>query len=376
MRRVTGRTDTSLPVRITIASDAPLTARSVNVIAPQGNSDPFNSFMVTSGVSAPTISALDATLPGLSQAVAPWYGGPFVLTVNGTNFDAGAVVSLGATNLTTTRVSGTQLAAQVTGAALATIGNQGVKVTNPSGLFSNIVQLWDIERGDLNGDRKVNIGDALVCALTVGGTSKPALPNSVGDMNLNGTTNIGDCLVLALFVGRVNPNFTVPVITSVSPSVAVRGSPLTITGTGFSANAADNHVLFTSIAEGVTRVSVSTATTTSLTVTVPNDAVSGPMQALRVDTPLGGAEFGVTVSGTPTPLVLAAVDPYFQVAEGASVTLTGMGFDATPANKTVQIRSGDRFRNGHCSHDNKLDGDGSGQCRLRAGDRGCGRSNQ
>src|SRR6058998_3913136 len=47
----TGRTDTSLPVTITIASDAPLAARSVNVIAPQGNSDPFNSFTVTS---APT----------------------------------------------------------------------------------------------------------------------------------------------------------------------------------------------------------------------------------------------------------------------------------------------------------------------------------
>src|SRR5439155_1353229 len=47
----TGRTDTSLPVTITIASDAPLAARSVNVIAPQGNSDAFNSFTVTS---APT----------------------------------------------------------------------------------------------------------------------------------------------------------------------------------------------------------------------------------------------------------------------------------------------------------------------------------
>src|SRR5439155_1480936 len=144
----TARTDTSLPVRITIASNAPLTARNVNVIAPQGNSDPFDSFTVTSP--APTISALDATLPGLSQAVAPWYGGPFILTVNGTNFDVGAVVSLGSTTLITTRVSGTQLTAQVTRAALATIGNQGVKVTNPSGLFSNIVQLWDIEHGDLN----------------------------------------------------------------------------------------------------------------------------------------------------------------------------------------------------------------------------------
>ena len=47
----------------------------------------------------------------------------------------------------------------------------------------------------------------------------------------------------------------------------------------------------------------------------------------------------MTVSGTPTPLALTAVNPYFQVAEGATVTLTGMGFDATPANNTVLFKS-------------------------------------
>src|SRR5207253_11463563 len=94
--------------------------------------------------------------------------------------------------------------------------------------------------------------------------------------------------------------------------------------------------LFTSIGN-VTRVSVSAATTTSLTVTLPNDAVSGPMQAFRLDTPLGGAEFGVTVSGTSSPLALTAVNPYFQVVEGVSVTLAGMGFDTTPANNTVLL---------------------------------------
>jgi sugar lactone lactonase YvrE len=335
-----GATATSLPITVTIAPEAATGNRTVTVTTPGGTSNPFSAFTVNTPTGlTPTINALAANPSGLSQVVAPWYGGPFILTVNGTNFDAGAVVSLGSTNLTTTRVSGTQVTAQVLGSALATIGNQGVKVTNPSGLFSNIVQLWDIERGDLNWDRKVNIGDALVCALTVGGINKPALPNSVGDMNLNGSTNIGDCLVLALFAGRVNANFTVPVITSVSPSLAVRGSPLTITGTGFAANAADNQVLFSSVDNGVTRVSVSAATTTSLSVTVPNDAVSGPMQAFRLDTPLGGAEFGVTVSGTSTPLALTAVNPYFQVGEGESVTLAGMGFNATPANNSVLFKS-------------------------------------
>src|SRR5207249_7467044 len=131
----------SLPVTITIASDAATGSRTVTVTTPGGTSSPFSAFTVNTGTGllTPTINALSANPPGLSQAVAPWYGGRFILTVNGTNFDVGAVVSLGATNLITTRVSGTQLTAQVTGAALATIGNQSVKVTNSNGQSSNIV---------------------------------------------------------------------------------------------------------------------------------------------------------------------------------------------------------------------------------------------
>src|SRR5439155_1487514 len=106
--------------------------------------------------------------------------------------------------------------------------------------------------------------DALVCALTVGGIVKPPLPNSAGDINLSGSTNIGDCLVLALFAGRVNPNFIVPVITSISPSPAIPNNPMTITGSGFAANAADNQVVFAT--GGGTRVTPTTATPTSLTV--------------------------------------------------------------------------------------------------------------
>src|SRR5207249_10001075 len=118
----------------------------------------------------------------------------------------------------------------------------------------------------------------------------------------------------------------------------VRNSPLIITGTGFASNAGDNQLVFTT-SSGVTRATPSAATPTSLTVTVPNDAVGGPMQAYRMDTPLGGARYAVTVSGTLTTLALTAIDPYFQVGVGTPVTLTGMGFDATPANNTVLFKS-------------------------------------
>jgi len=196
-----------------------------------------------------------------------------------------------------------------------------------------------LERGDINGNRSVNIGDALACALTVGGINKPAIPNTVGDLNLNGSTNIGDCLVLALFSVRVNANLALPSVTSVSPGTPNPGDTLTVTGTGFSPAAAGNQVLFEAMGGGATRVTPSSATTTSLTVTVPSDATSGAIQVYRRDAALAGNEFPLTVNGTATPLALMTVSPFSGVARGANVTLRGLGFGTTPASNTVLFRS-------------------------------------
>ncbi len=328
-------TATSLPVSITLAADAAVGQRTLTVTTAGGTSPAFAGFSVLSMV----ISALDANPSGLSQASAPLYGGPFTLTINGVGFQSGAVASLGSTNLTTSFVNSTQLTTQVTTAALAGVGPQNVKVTNPSGPASNVVPLNVIERGDLNGNRSVNIGDALVCALTVGGLTRPALASSVGDVNLNGSTSIGDCLVVALFAGRANANFSIPDVTSVSPLPMVRSNTVTINGSGFSSNASDNQVLFTRTGGVVSRVTPTTAATTSLTVSVPSDAIGGPLQVYRVNAPIGGTVYPATVSGTATPLLLTSVAPYFQVATGASVTLAGLGFDSTPANNVVTFKT-------------------------------------
>ena len=283
---------------------------------------------------APTISDLLATPSGISPAIAPYYGGAFTLTVRGANFVDGAVV----VGYTTTFVSSTQLTAAIPASSLAALGTLSMKVRNPDNQESNTLSLKVIVRGDNNGNNSVNIGDALVCALIAGGINKPLLTLSVGDLNLSGAANIGDCLVLALFTGQINANLVVPLIGSVAPSTAVRGNTLTLTGTGFSATAAENEVLFTTTA-GVTRVTPSSASGTSMVVTVPNTATSGPIQAYRTDVPLGGAEFPLLVSGEVTPLALTAVSPFFKVAVGASLTLTGLGFDAVPANNTVSFKS-------------------------------------
>ncbi len=277
----------------------------------------------------------------IEPALAPLYGGPFTLTVNGQNFDSTSQIAIGNSTLATTFVSNTQLTGLVTTAALTTSGTVQVTVTT-GGVSSNAVPLKVVERGDLNGNHDVNISDALVCALTVGTFYQPPLSSTVGDVNLNGTVNIGDCLVTALFSGGVLPNLAVPAITSVSPVSVNAGSQLTITGTGFSPVAAQNRVLFTTEADTVVRVTPSVSSLTNMTVTVPANAVSGPIQTYRLDVPLGGTAFPLNVNGTTPSLTLTQVNPFYKVAPGSVVTLNGMGFDATPASNTIffQTNSG------------------------------------
>ena len=291
-----------------------------------------------SGVS-PAINPLTVSAPGLSPAAAPFYGGPFTLTVNGLNFEQGSLVSMGGRGLVTSFVSTSQLSAFVPTSALASAGVTPVTVTNIGGQTSNAISLKVLERGDINANRGVNIGDALVTALTVGGVIKPPLANSVGDINLSGSANIGDALTLALFAGRLLPNMPTPAITAVSPVPVIQGSVLTITGTGFALTASDHQVLFTTAGMGVIRIAPNTAFAGNLTVTVPLQAVSGLMQVYRLDVPMGSPEFALVVSGTATPLLLTSVSPFFNVLPGNPVTLTGLGFDPAPSNNTALFRA-------------------------------------
>ncbi|GGD46871.1 hypothetical protein GCM10011514_08590 [Emticicia aquatilis] len=86
-----------------------------------------------------------------------------------------------------------------------------------------------------------------------------------------------------------------PTITSFSPTSGVVGTTVTITGTNFNATAAQNIVFF-----GATKATVSTASTTSLTVTVPTGATFQPITVLNLSNTLSGsssAPFRVTYPG-------------------------------------------------------------------------------
>ena len=137
------------------------------------------------------------------------------MTVNGQNFVAGSSsVSLGGVALTTNVVSPNQLTFTVPASALASTGLKAVQVKNLYQNASNIVYLKVVERGDINGNSSVNIGDILALARNVALLTGPPLPVAVGDFNLDGVVSLGDVLTLARFSGQVDPDLPVPLIVS------------------------------------------------------------------------------------------------------------------------------------------------------------------
>ena len=94
--------------------------------APGGGASAAFSFTVTP---AATITSL---LPNTKVAGSA----SFTLTVNGTNFVSGSVVTFNGVVLTTTYVSVTQLTASVPASAVATVGTFNVTVTNPASSVS------------------------------------------------------------------------------------------------------------------------------------------------------------------------------------------------------------------------------------------------
>lgn len=272
---------------------------------------------------------VDSITPGIALL----YGRSFTITVNGRNFDSNSKISVGGGEIVTTVVSPTTLTGVVTASTLTTPGTVAVKVGS-----SNAVDLKVVERGDINGDRSMNIADALAVALYSAGILRPPLPVSAGDLNLNGTVNVADALIAALFSGGTLMNLPAPSITAVSPELVVAGQALTITGTGFSSTATENQVLFRTASNIVTRVVPAEATTTTLKLVVPVNAVSGPIQAYRLDMPVGGTEYAIEIRDTATPLVLTSITPE-RVSSDATVILEGLGFDPTPANNEVNFRS-------------------------------------
>ena len=124
-------------------------------------------------------------------------------------------------------------------------------------------------------------------------------------------------------------DFTVlmaPAITSFSPSILAVGGTLIITGTNFSINPSDNVVMISNVP-----VTVTAATATQLTVTVPSIAITGKITVTTS---------GVTVTSatdiTVVPLTISSFSPAYALP-GATVTITGTNFSTIPTDNAVSI---------------------------------------
>jgi len=149
-------------------------------------------------------------------------------------------------------------------------------------------------------------------------------PTSISTMVPPGATS-GPITVRrgCLIVNTANFNVTTstgPIISSFSPSSGPIGTTVTITGTNFSATPASNIVYF-----GATRATVTVATATQLTVTVPSGATYEPI-SVNVDGLVGysTAPFVVTFPGGGT-IAACSFDPKVDFTTGAFPLVGSMG---------------------------------------------------
>ncbi len=111
-------------------------------------------------------------------------------------------------------------------------------------------------------------------------------------------------------------------VTGFDPVSGAVGTSVTIDGSGFSATAASNTVRFNGVTAAVT-----SATTTSLTATVPAGAATGPISvAVGANTATSLSSFTVVSGAGRLPPTIVDFTPKIGPA-GSSVTVTGTNFD-------------------------------------------------
>ena len=124
------------------------------------------------------------------------------------------------------------------------------------------------------------------------------------------------------------PNVTIT-ITSFNPTSGLIGTTVTITGTNFNSTTSLNTVKFNNIA-----ATINAATSTQLTVTVPAAATTGKITVTANGlTSTSSSDFVVV-----QPPTITSFAPNAAVV-GATVTITGTNFNATPASNLVQFNS-------------------------------------
>jgi hypothetical protein len=282
--------------------------------------------------------------------------------------------------ITTTNLSvnpgGTQLTATVTIVATATLGSRVVTVTTPEGtsdttatsgntftvrgqitLVPDFLSLVEGQSGGLTvqlsapaptGGLTVSLESAAPGIATVpasvtvaaGATTAPATVTGV----FQGTTNItASASGFAQGMSVVTVLAPVPTISSFNPSSGKVGTIVVISGTGFRLTPTANTVRFTGPNSTWVAATVSAASATSLTVTVPSGAVTGPLQVMTSGGTATSAGYFIAL---PTQDFTLLVEPSTATAvAGTSVnlkvsTVTTGGYTGLTTLSTASLPTG------------------------------------
>ena len=290
------------------------------------------------------------TLGSLSVNSAAAGSQAITITVNGSNFQSGAVVTFNGAALTTTFVSSTQVTATVPAGTLTIAGTVQVTVSNPGTSASNSLPFTITNSAPTISSLNPNSATAGGAAfnLTVAGTGfVSGAVVQFGGTNLTTTFTSSTQLTAAVPASAIasagtiqvtvsNPGgavstsatFTInnppPTITSLNPNSATAGGAafsMTVTGTGFVSGSV--------VKFGATSLTTTFNGGTQLTASVPASAItaSGTIQ-VTVSNPGGAVSNSAAFTINNPPPTITSLNPNSATSGGAafSMTVTGTGY--------------------------------------------------
>ncbi|TKC00339.1 FG-GAP-like repeat-containing protein [Pedobacter cryophilus] len=158
-------------------------------------------------------------------------------------------------------------------------------------------------KSDANATIEVRVNGGSYATQTSGNASG-SLTLAVGTNTIDVKVTAQDGATIKTYTTTVTRAIGPPIITSFSPLNAKPGDPVTLTGTGFNTTSANNIVFF-----GATQATVTAATATSVTVTVPSGATYAPITLLNTGTSLAAYTLkNFTPTYSPAKTNIAAGD--------------------------------------------------------------------
>ncbi|HBU69253.1 MAG TPA: hypothetical protein DEE98_02595 [Elusimicrobia bacterium] len=337
---------TQLGVDIVISSVAPAGARNITITHNDGKYVTLNSGFTVEN-SSPVVTG-----------IAPAYGNQadvISVTVSGSNFNAGASVSLSGTDITasTTAITSNSITATVTISSIAATGTRNLTVTNPGGKYASLASAFTIglaspvvsgvapteaNQGDtvsvtISGSKFTNGSSVAFSGTGVSATTTTINANqivadvtvaagaAIGARNLTVTTSDGK-------IGTLAAAFTVadssPTVSSISPSSGNQSDAISVTISGSNLT----NLASVSLGAGITITTTSVSSTQlSANLLIAAGASLGQrnLTVTKIDGKYNTLSNCFTV-GYASPTFTNASPNYANQGDTLTVTLNGTNF--------------------------------------------------